>query len=105
MTRHRSYSIEFKRQVAQEFLKAESFMKTLKVEAVYPMAYETFTDVAEDLSPRIFRDSSTTSTIAVAYIPRWATSARNSSRIATPGLRSNPQPDACPARGAHSRLG
>jgi len=32
--------------------KAESFMKTLKVEAVYPMAYETFTDVAEDL-PRL----------------------------------------------------
>ena len=29
--------------------KAESFMKTLKVEAVYPMAYETFSDVAEDL--------------------------------------------------------
>jgi len=36
------------------------------------------------MSPRIFRASSTTSTIAVAYIPRWATSARNSSRIATP---------------------
>jgi putative transposase len=29
--------------------KAESFMKTLKVEAVYLMAYETFEDVAEDL--------------------------------------------------------
>jgi putative transposase len=29
--------------------KAESFMKTLKVEAVYPMAYETVSDVAEDL--------------------------------------------------------
>jgi putative transposase len=29
--------------------KAESFMKTLKVEAVYPMAYETCADVAEDL--------------------------------------------------------
>ena len=29
--------------------KAESFMKTLKVEAVYPMAYETFEDVASDL--------------------------------------------------------
>jgi putative transposase len=29
--------------------KAESFMKTLKVEAVYPMAYETFEDVADDL--------------------------------------------------------
>ena len=29
--------------------KAESFMKTLKVEAVYPMAFETFEDVADDL--------------------------------------------------------
>lgn len=29
--------------------KAESFMKTLKVEAVYPMAYESFADVVEDL--------------------------------------------------------
>jgi putative transposase len=27
----------------------ESFMKTLKVEAIYPMAYETFDDVAQDL--------------------------------------------------------
>jgi transposase InsO family protein len=29
--------------------KAESFMKTLKVEAVYPMAFESFEDVAEHL--------------------------------------------------------
>ena len=29
--------------------KAESFMKTLKVEAVYPMAYETFEDVTANL--------------------------------------------------------
>jgi putative transposase len=29
--------------------KAESFMKTLKVETVYPMAYETFADATEDL--------------------------------------------------------
>jgi putative transposase len=29
--------------------KAESFMKTLKVEAVYPMAFETFADIAENL--------------------------------------------------------
>ena len=29
--------------------KAESFMKTLKVEAVYLMAYETFEDVTADL--------------------------------------------------------
>lgn len=35
--------------------KAESFMKTLKVEAVYPMAFETFHDVAEHL-PRFIED-------------------------------------------------
>ena len=35
--------------------KAESFMKTLKVEAVYPMAFETFEDVAEHL-PRFIED-------------------------------------------------
>lgn len=29
--------------------KAESFMKTMKVEAVYPMAYESFADVVADL--------------------------------------------------------
>ena len=28
---------------------AESFVKTLKVEAVYPMAYETFEDVTSDM--------------------------------------------------------
>jgi hypothetical protein len=30
--------------------KAESFMKTLKAEGVYPMAFETFADVMENLS-------------------------------------------------------
>jgi putative transposase len=35
--------------------KAESFMKTLKVEAVYLMAYETFDEVATDI-PRFFNE-------------------------------------------------
>ena len=35
--------------------KAESFMKTLKVEAVYPMAFESFDDVAEHL-PRFIEE-------------------------------------------------
>jgi hypothetical protein len=39
--------------------KAESFMKTLKVEAVYPMAFESFEDVAEHLPH--FIERSTTS--------------------------------------------
>ena len=78
--------------------KAESFMKTLKVEAVYPMAYETFDDAA-----KTFRTSSTRSTTSADCIPPSAISARNSSRTNTPGRRSNQPPEPCPARGAHSR--
>jgi hypothetical protein len=35
--------------------RAESFMKTMKVEAVYPMAYETFEDVVENF-PRFIEE-------------------------------------------------
>jgi putative transposase len=66
--------------------KAESFMKTLKVEAVYPMAYESFEDAAahlprfienvynrrrlhsalDDLSPVQFEDQQTRPTVKIA---------------------------------------
>jgi hypothetical protein len=44
--------------------KAESFMKTMKVEAVYPMAYETFEDVVENLP-----SGSVTATVARRGLP------------------------------------
>jgi hypothetical protein len=68
--------------------KAESFMKTLKVEAVYLMAYDSFEDVVADLPA-----SSIRSTTPAGCIPRSDISAPHNSRITTPGRRSNPQPD------------
>ena len=57
--------------------KAESFMKTLKAEAVWPTK-------PSPMSPTTFRDSSTRSTTAAVSTPLWGISARNSSRTATP---------------------
>ncbi len=51
--------------------KAESFMKTPKVEAVYLAEYETYEDVAVDL-PRFIDEIITQR----GYIPPWAISAR-----------------------------
>src|SRR5271157_1084487 len=41
--------VQFRRGNPYDNAKVESFMKTLKVEAVYLMAYETFEDVTADL--------------------------------------------------------
>ena len=69
--------------------KAESFMKTLKVEAVYLMAYETFEDVAADL-PRFHRRGLQRSQAPLrAWIPEPGT-VRGPTR---PVDGSNPQPE------------
>src|SRR2546425_3204405 len=64
--------------------KAESFMKTLKVEEVYLGGYEKFTT-----SFTRFRASSTRSTTSQSSIPLLATGARSSSRINTPARLVN----------------
>ena len=68
--------------------KAESFMKTLKVEAVYSMSFEP-----SRVSPSTFPGSSTTSTTADGSTPPSAISAPSSSRINSPGRRSKQRRD------------
>ena len=68
--------------------KAESFIKALKVEAVYLTAYER-----SRTSQPTFRDSSTTSTTHDGCTPPWAISAPCSSRLNTPSRWSKPRPD------------
>jgi transposase InsO family protein len=85
--------------------KAESFMKTLKVEAVYPMAYETVEDVMA-----VCRASSISSTMLAGYTHLSATAAPSTLRINTPSAWSKPQHDAVhrkgrtPVAGGHEHL-
>ena len=79
--------------------KAESFIKTLKVEEVYPMEYETFDDVAASL-PRFIEDAIMPSVAT----RRWDTKAPSTLKRNTPGRWPIEQPHTCPPQGVHSIL-
>ena len=69
-------------------------MKTLKVEAVYLMAYETFEDVTADL-PRFIDEVYNTRTTPL----RAGLSKPPNTRIATPGNLSKRPPEAVHHKG------
>jgi putative transposase len=67
--------------------KMESFMKTLKVEGVYPMAFETYDNVA-DHQPRFIEKYNVRRLhSALGYLSRIPFEEQN------PGPRSNQPPD------------
>ena len=79
--------------------KAESLMKTMKVEEVYPMASESFEDTVENL-PSFIEEVYNKCRLYSASV----NSVHNDSKTSTPGRRSSQRHDPypCPAEGAHT---
>lgn len=93
MARHRSHSIVFKRQVAQDYLAGETLHSLARR---HDLSRNLIRIWIQKFEGGAFDDEAAAADTIEAYEARIAALERlvgSSSRINTPGSRSNPQPD------------